>query len=370
MAALAGAAFAFSDYALGTAFVVDAADIGGWMARAADWTERPHAQSNVTVPWRGGSLLARVYVPEGGVRRGLLLVPGVHGAGIDESRLEGFAADLAARGFAVLTVELPDLQAYAITARTTDMIEDAAAWLASRRELAPDGRVGIMGISFGGGLSVVAAGRPRLRDKVAMTLSLGGHGDLPRTLRYLCTGTLPDGGYLAPHDYGVVIILLGVADRVVPAEQVEILRRGLLLFLEASHAAMVDKARAAALFARATELVREMPEPAATLMRHVNARDVKALGPILLPHVSVLGAEPALSPERSPAPSAPMFLLHGVDDNVIPAAESVLLARYLEPATRVRLLLTPLITHAEVDRPSDLGAIWRLIAFWTDLIDE
>ena len=48
--------------------------------------------------------------------------------------------------------------------------------------------VGLMGISFSGGLSIVAAGRPTLRDRVAYVFSFGGHDDLPRVLRYLCTG--------------------------------------------------------------------------------------------------------------------------------------------------------------------------------------
>ena len=78
----------------------------------------------------------------------------------------------------------------------------------------------MMGISFAGGLSIVAAGRPSLANKVALVLSLGGHGELPRTMRYLCTGIEPDGQQRPPHDYGVVIILLGVADRVVPPDQV------------------------------------------------------------------------------------------------------------------------------------------------------
>ena len=369
LALLAGA-YGAADYVRGAALVVDAAAIGGWMGSAAEWTEQARSRSSLKVPWRGGSLAAYAYVPEAEIRRGMLILPGVHAVGIDEPRLVHFADDLAARGYAVVTLDLPDLRAYAITPRTTDMIEDAALWLASRRDLAPDGRVGLIGVSFGGGLTVVAAGRPRLRDRVSMTLSFGGHGDLPRTLDYLCTGNLPGGGYLAPHDYGVVIILLGVADRVVPAAQVELLRRGIRVFLEASHVDMVDKASAAALFTRARKLAAEMPEPAATLMHYVNTRDVKALGPLLRPHVSALGGDPALSPERSPAPSAPVFLLHGADDNVIPAAEAVMLRRYVEQATRTRLLLTPLITHAEVDRPTNLGAIWKLIAFWTDVLDE
>ena len=37
------------------------------------------------------------------------------------------------------------------------MIEDAALWLSPQRDLAPDGRVGMMGISFAGGLSIIAA---------------------------------------------------------------------------------------------------------------------------------------------------------------------------------------------------------------------
>jgi hypothetical protein len=36
----------------------------------------------------------------------------------------------------------------------------------------------------------------------------------------------------------------------------------------------------------------------------------------------------------------------------------------------VHVLLTPLITHAEVDRTSTLRAIWRLIHFWANLLDE
>ena len=72
-------------------------------------------------------------------------------------------------------------------------------------------------------------------------MSFGGHGDLPRTLRYLCTGIQPDGSQRPPHDYGVVIILLSVADQVVPPDQVEPLRKVILTYLEASRLDLVDK---------------------------------------------------------------------------------------------------------------------------------
>lgn len=361
-------------YRRGAAFVVQAAGIQGVVRRVAGWQMVPVTETSkgVSVPWRGGTLRAYSYRPSPVEGRGIMLVPGVHAAGIDEPRLVGFARDIAAMGHPVLTVELPDLMHYQITPRTTDMIEDAAAWMKGQSEFAhPDGRVGMMGISFGGGLSIVAAGRPALRKGVAFAMSFGGHGDLPRTLKYLCTGIQPDGALRPPHDYGLAIVLLGAADQVVPREQVQPLREAILSFLEASRLDMIDKTRATAEFTRAKSLEAILPEPSRTYMGYVNARDVKRLGPILLPHMAALGGDPALSPSRSPAPACPVYLLHGTDDNVVPAIESVLLADdFRKRGVSVHQLATPLITHAEVDRSSTATAIWRLIDFWSELLNE
>ena len=360
-------------YLRGTAFVVQAAGIGGRLSTPLRWYLSPVAIADVPpVPWRGGELRARAYRPTRDDGRPILLVPGVHAAGIDEPRLVGFARDIASAGHTVLTVELADLKQYQITVSTTDMIEDAAAWMARTPAFrGGDGRIGMLGISFGGGLSVIAAGRPALKDHVAFVMAFGGHADLPRTLRYLCTGVQADGVVRPPHDYGLAIVLLGAADRVVPPAQVGPLRGAILSYLEASRLDMIDKVKAAAEFSHAKALEATLAEPARTYMGYVNARDVGRLGPILLPHVSELAGDPALSPSRSPAPSAPVFLLHGTDDNVVPAIESTLLARDLQRrGVEVHLLLTPLITHAEVDRSSTATAIWRLIDFWSKLLNE
>jgi dienelactone hydrolase len=371
IAVLIGGYAAFHEYVRAATFVVHAAGMQGVVVSVADLETRPITERDVRIPWRGGELPARWYAVASPARTPILLVPGVHAAGIDEPRLVGVARDLASVGHPVLTTELADLKQYAITPRSTDMIEDAAQWLASQQDLAPDGRVGMIGISFAGGLSIVAAGRPSVRDRVEFVMSFGGHGDLPRTLHYLCTGQQPDGTARPPHDYGVAIILLGVADRVVPSEQVEPLRSAILTFLEASRLDMVDKKRSEAEFARARELAAGLPEPARTLMGYVNDRDVSHLGPVLLPHVTALGGDPALSPSRSTAPSADVYLLHGADDNVIPAVESVLLARELRGrGVHVEHLVTPLITHAEVDRPPTIGEVWTLVRFWGKLLDE
>lgn len=355
--ALVAAGYAADDYVRATGFVIRAAGMQGFARRVADFANDPVRDERLTVPSRGGNLPARIYQPAAPWERPILLVPGVHAAGVDEPRLDGLARNLAGMGHRVLSIGPPDLARYSITPQTTDMIEDAARWWAAQ-----GGPIGMIGISFGGGLSIVAASR---LSEVAWVLSFGGHGDLPRTLQYLCTGNQPDGAHRPPHDYGVVIILLGAADRVVPAEQVAPLRRALLTFLEASHLDMVDKPKAAVTFERARTLAASLGEPARTFMTWVNTRDVGQLGPALLPHVAAFGGDPSLSPARSAPPRAPVYLLHGADDNVIPAVESVLLADDLKRrgGTAYRLT-TPLITHAEVDRTPTAAEIWGLVRFW------
>jgi predicted esterase len=100
---------------------------------------------------------------------------------------------------------------------------------------------------------------------------------------------------------------------------------------------------------------------------------VDKLGPILLPYVQRLSeasATPALSPERATPPSAPVFLLHGAEDNVIPAVETVLLTNYLRGKTEVHAVLSGLITHAEVDKSAAAIEVWRLVGFWKELMEK
>ena len=157
-------------------------------------------------------------------------------------------------------------------------------------------------------------GRPRRRspDRVAYVLSLGGHDDLPRVLRYLCTG---DGAAAAgsqlqltatrreqdpgafvrpPHDYGVAVILLGArrsggaggagraAARRRPAFSASVGARRASTRPRAG-----ARVRGAARRSRST-----LPEPSATLLRYVNDRDVVHLGARLLPYVGCLRRRP------------------------------------------------------------------------------
>jgi hypothetical protein len=201
--------------------------------------------------------------------------------------------------------------------------------------------------------------------------ALGAHADLPRVLRYLCgegaPATLPP-----PHDYGVVLFLRESLRHVVPVEQIPALDHALVTFLDASSADAMAPERARQLFEAARAEGSSLPEPSRSLMRAVNARDVKTLGRALGAFAEEVGGTPELSPARSPATRARVFLLHGTTDAVIPSTETLALGEYLTARGNapVQALLTPLVTHADARADVPLGDTWRLIRFWTRLWDD
>ena len=245
---------------------------------------------DVAVPTRHGAIDARLYEPQQRSGHTLIVFPGVHAGGLDEPRLVRFAQRLAETGTRVLSVPLPDLRRFRLTPRSTDMIEDATGWLAGDRDLAPEGRVDLAGISFAGGLAMVAAGRPSLQDKVDRVVSFGGQADLPRVMRYLCTGELPGGGRRTPHDYGLAVVLLHSLTHLVPIEQQADLDRAIVDFLGASSVYESRPEEGERLLAEVRAAQARMAEPARGLLAAVLARDVAALGPRLLPFVEDVAA--------------------------------------------------------------------------------
>jgi len=321
---------------------------------------------DVAVPTRHGTVNARLYLPNGRSHQTWIVVPGVHAGGVDEPRLARLTTRLAGAGITVLSLPLPDLREFRIVGRSTDQIEDAVVWATADPALAPDGIVGLVGVSFGGGLALVAAGRPAVADRIDRVVSFGGHGNLPRVINYLCTSRLPDGTTQPAHDYGVAILLLASLPHLVPPDQVVALDGAIRAFLDASMVDDHDPQAARPLFARARQLSATLPEPAAAIMRDVNARDGTRLGPALLPFAEVVGGDPALSAERSPIPRAPVFLIHGAADNVIPQSETVSLAAHLRAQghTHVTSLLSPAISHADPSTELSIRDVWQLINFW------
>lgn len=293
-----------------------------------------------------GGVPVRVYQPDGGHDRVFVLVHGLHWDGYNEARLVPFARQLASMGHAVVTPDIEEFKTYNIDPRAIDAIEAACLWTLDRSGLVRDGRVGLMGICFAGGLGLSAACRPSLRDRLSCVFAFGAHGDLDTTIEYLVSGRSP-----APHIYGQAVLLRWHADKLV--DDPESLRDALLHYLRGEETLALEMA--ARQGPRAEELVRLCVD-----------RKTIELGALLAPHARAVRSPDALSPVRLPnPPPCPVFVLHGTVDNVVPPSESRRLAAW---APRSRLLVSDLVVHVNLDpdRPRSCGDQWDLARFWTE----
>ena len=92
-----------------------------------------------------------------------------------------FATALASHGFLAITPELNDLADYRITPQTIESIGECAHFV--RQSSGKPAT--IIGLSFAGGLALMAAAEPRWRDDIGLILAVGAYDDLQRVLEYL-----------------------------------------------------------------------------------------------------------------------------------------------------------------------------------------
>lgn len=303
---------------------------------------------------------ARIYRPLSGEGRGLVLAHGVHHLGIDEPRLVALARAFAEVGFVVLTPELEPLADYRVDDPGNLATLRAAVRHLSRDPGAARGGVGLLGVSFAGGLSLRVAADGSLAEDLAFVASIGGHHDLRRVARFFVTDRVdaPEGPLdLRAHDYGLAVLVYNAPDRFVDAADAPILRAAVRAFLHES-------------YPQAHQLALRLSDPGRAVFDRIFHRDRLAL------QGKVLAALPAMAPSMEAASptgklatiAVPVFLLHGAHDDVVPEAESRWSAREAVRARSVHVLVTSQIGHAELGRDDARAEQLRLVAFMADLI--
>lgn len=303
---------------------------------------------------------ARLYVPAGVTDPpGLVVVHGVHWKGIDEPRLQRFALTIAASGVEVLTPEIRELCDYRIDPASIATIGQStralSATLGGRR-------VGLMGLSFAGGLSLIAASDPRWADTMSFVVSVGGHDDLGRVLRFFASdeAPLPDGTtlHMHAHDYGPAVLVYSHVEDFFPPEDAPAARDSLRALLHED-------------FDGARELAKPLSPQSAAKMARILAHDTASLR-------AELGAEIArLEPEfAAVSPSAhlaslqvPAFVLHGAGDTVVPPSEAEWLARDIPRPLLRGVLVSRAIEHVELESGTGFGDELALVHFMSDVLD-
>jgi pimeloyl-ACP methyl ester carboxylesterase len=335
--------------------------------RAASLLERfgdvTHGSADVTeeaFPIAGArfTIRGRLYTPHGTPRGAILLVPGVHHLGIDEARLVRFARAIGSAGVVVLTVETGALKDYRIEGASADDIGEAAHALRAH----VGHPVGVMGMSFAGGLALLAASDPRFAPDVAFVVAVGAHDDLARVLRFFATNAIPrpDGSVarLTAHPYGPLVLVYDrVADFFPPAD-VPGARDALRLWLWEEK----DLARA--------RLATLTPDARAKLTVLFDG-GIASIAPELLAEIDAHpDAMRAASPHgRLGGLHAPVFLLHGAGDSVIPATETLWLAADIPKGLVRDELVSPALVHVELEGEPSKREKWALVHFMAEVLE-
>jgi pimeloyl-ACP methyl ester carboxylesterase len=302
-----------------------------------------------------GVVRGRLYLPERHPDApGLVVLHGVHHLGIEEPRLVGFAAAMASCGLRVLTPELPGIKDYHVDPGSVQVIGESTRWFAGKT----GSPVGLLGLSFSGGLALVAAEDPVYRPDFKFVFAVGSQDEMAHVANYYLTGQelRPDGTMerLTPHEYGPLVLEYEHMEDFVPAEDEAAIRPVLREHLYENRSAEE---------AAKTKLSERQRAEAAELMDSNSAVTKAKLAASDAKHAQEMEE---LSPHgRLPTMTTPVYLLHGQADNIIPAAETLWMASELPRTALQEVLVSPVLSHVNLDGPTPgVWEQWRLVHFF------
>jgi len=158
-------------------------------------TEEPHVEDTVFV-----GMPTLVAKPGGeGPWPALLFVNGTTPEGRELPEVQNLARGLARAGYFVVVPDLPGLRTDEITEETTSSTLKAALATADHPD-ARDGRVGLIGVSTGATLALLAAEDPEVGERVSVVAGMAPYTDIRTVLNIASTGYYKEGESYAPYE--------------------------------------------------------------------------------------------------------------------------------------------------------------------------
>jgi pimeloyl-ACP methyl ester carboxylesterase len=311
------------------------------------------------VPTPSGQIRARLYVPKDRPNApGMVIVHGVHHLGIDEPRLVAFARAMSSSGIRVLTPELLSLADYRVQQDSIDLIGYSARTLSAL----VGKKVGLLGISFGGGLAVMAAADPVFARYIGFVVSVGAHDDLERVSQFLITNRIqrPDGSILAmpAHEYGALVLIYSHVEDFFPPADVPTAHDALRLLLWER----VEESRK-----RAEQLGPESRRKMELLFGHHEEMLASEIEGAIVRHQAEMS--PVSPHGHLDSLQVPVLLLHGAADNVIPPSELLWLQGDVPPHALRGALISPAISHVDMKGEPSLADTFRLVHFMAQIFE-
>lgn len=320
----------------------------------------PVKTTEMTLQLPSGAVRARMYTPINHPDApGMVVVHGVHYLGMDEPRLEAFASAMAGCGLRVLTPELPNIKDYHIGVSSIASIGDTTAWMA---HASGDRPVGVMGLSFSGSLSLLAAAEPQYKRDIKFVVAVGSEDEMSRVANYYLTGRAlrpsGDAEVLAPHEYGALVLEYENLGDFVPVQDRDAVRLVLRDHLYEDFTA--ERAALAKLTPGQLAEAKQLMDTTSPITRKMIAES----------DARHLAAMASVSPDGQLTHlSTPVFLLHGEGDNIIPSAETQWLEKDIPKEDMQAALISPVISHLDVDANGPgFRDEWQLVHFFAKIL--
>lgn len=300
---------------------------------------RHHAKSPA-----GVEVEVDIYRPQGaeGPWPAVLLMPGFDRLGLNDPYVVGLARLLAGMGLVVSVPNLSELFEYRWSPGVGDKIAAAFDHMANLPDVRPD-RLGLFGISISGGLALGAATRPAIAGRLSYSIALAPFHDYARMFRFIATGCRHKGDTdcaTRPSEFGRRIFLFNYLHLILPPSERD--------------------------YSTIREILRlrlhQQPEPVSGLVAQLSPLGREVLGRLEAGDEATLGqaAELAINELKESAgqisPHAnlcnlrgEMFIVHSLEDNVIPYSESVRLFDQCQQCGDIacNLLTTELYGHVD-----------------------
>ncbi len=318
-------------------------------------------EEDATIETTAGPRRARFYLPKDlPDAPGMVVCHGVHHLGIDEPRMVKFARAIASAGVVVLTPELKEIADYRIDPKSIQTIGRAAIML---KERVHRSGVGVLGLSFAGGLSLLAAADPDFAPAIEFVVAVGAHDDLERVAEFFVTDEIRDVDgtviHTHAHDYGAVVFVYMFVDSFFEGRDVPIAREALKSWLwenfdeartTSKKLSPAGQAKMQWVFDHREDLLR--PEIENVIKTH---RDqMKRVSP----HDALGGLR------------ARVFLLHGEGDTVIPPSESRWLVHDAPEGSVAQALVSRVIVHVNLEGAPSARERFDLVHLMAGVIEQ
>jgi pimeloyl-ACP methyl ester carboxylesterase len=313
-----------------------------WQAGSILWALHSQADSSDSLPQEMLLVLPHslvevdCYEPQIAYRGTLIVVHGMSPKGKEDARILALCSALSRVGFRVLAPEIASIKALKIEASQINELAELFQMIADDTVLTPTGKLGVLAPSFSGAMSLAAASRPEVCDRIEAICAIGAFTQVDTVMSYLLQAQDAD-------PYGRFIALKKIIPLIYPDDA---------LIQGALDAAIDDNLNARTmddLNSALNTYLKILPEQDRKEILRL-FQDAQYRESLFSRSKGILSDELAAIDvmQNIAGLKAKVFLLHGRDDAVIPCEQSERLYHQLKQLRKnVDLVVTPFIDHGD-----------------------